>query len=167
MSQYPTPYEDLNLKTISDIEKRFACVSGLSDHSMGSAVDVAAVVLGASIIEKHLTLRRSDGGPDGVFSMEPEEFARMVTDVRNVEKGMGKVTYDLTEKQRLGRKNARSLYVVKEMKKGDVFTEENLKSIRPGRGVPTWFYEDILGKKASLDIAYGTPMSMDFLLKEE
>lgn len=167
VSQYPTPYENLNLKTIADIENRFDCVAGLSDHSMGSAVDIAAVALGATIIEKHLTLRRADGGPDGAFSMEPEEFAQMVTDVRNVEKSLGKVTYDLSEKQKLGRKNARSLYVVKNMKKGDVFTENNLKSIRPGRGLPTWFYEDVLGKKTAVDIKYGTPMSMDFLLKEE
>ena len=165
VSQYPTPYADLNLRTIPHMAETFDCVTGLSDHSMGSAVDVAAVTLGACIIEKHMTLRRSDGGADGAFSMEPEEFAQMVTDVHNIEQSIGKVTYELTEAQKRGKKNARSLYVVKDMKAGEFFTENNLKSIRPGRGLPTWHYEEILGKRASVDIARGTAMKWDYLEK--
>lgn len=165
VSQYPTPYPDLNLRTIPHMAETFDCVTGLSDHSMGSAVDVAAVALGACIIEKHMTLRRSDGGADGTFSMEPEEFAQMVTDVHNIEQSLGKVTYELTEVQKRGKKNARSLYVVEDIKAGDIFTEINLRSIRPGRGLPTWYYEDILGKKASVDIARGTAMKWEYIEK--
>lgn len=165
VSQYPTPYPDLNLRTIPHMAETFDCVTGLSDHSMGSAVDVAAVTLGACIIEKHMTLRRSDGGADGAFSMEPEEFAQMVTDVHNIEQSLGKVTYEMTEVQKRGRKNARSLYVVKDIKAGQTFTEDNLRSIRPGRGLHTWHYEEILGKKAAVDIARGSAMKWEYIEK--
>nr|MCR4692053.1 pseudaminic acid synthase [Lachnospiraceae bacterium] len=148
ISQYPTPYGDLNLRTIPNLVETFGCVAGLSDHSMGSAVDIAAVTLGASIIEKHLTLKRSDGGPDGLFSMEPDEFSQMVSDVRNIECALGKVNYGLTPFQTKGRKNARSLYVVKDVKAGELFTAENVRSIRPGRGLPPRYYADILGRAA-------------------
>ncbi len=163
VSQYPTPYGDLNLSTIPDMAEKFDCITGLSDHSMGSAVDVAAVTLGAHIIEKHLTLRRSDGGPDGAFSMEPEEFSQMVTDVRNIELAIGKATYELTDFQKRGKNNARSLYVVEDIKKGEPFTEKNIRSIRPGRGLPTWHYEEILGKKASVDLSRGTALKWDYI----
>ncbi len=165
VSQYPTPYPDMNLRTIPHMAETFDCVVGLSDHSMGSAVDVAAVTLGARIIEKHMTLRRSDGGADAAFSMEPEEFASMVTDVHNIEQSLGKVTYELTEVQKRGKKNARSLYVVEDIKAGETFTEDNLRSIRPGRGLHTWHYEDILGKKAAVDIARGTAMKWAYVEK--
>ncbi len=158
VSQYPTPYEDLNLRTIPNMMNTFNCIVGLSDHSMGSAVDVAAVTLGAKVIEKHLTIRRADGGADGSFSMEPEEFAQMVSDIRNVERALGACTYSLTEKQERGRKNARSLYVVENIKKGERFTERNIRSIRPGRGLATWHYEEILGKTASRDLKRGTAL---------
>lgn len=163
VSQYPTPYQDLNLRTIPHMEATFDCVTGLSDHSMGSAVDVAAVTLGAHIIEKHLTIRRSDGGPDGAFSMEPEEFAGMVTDVHNIEQAIGKVSYELTDAQRRGKNNARSLYVVEDVKKGELFTEKNIKSIRPGRGLPTWYYDEILGKRASVDLVRGTALKWNYI----
>ena len=163
VSQYPTPYSDLNLKTIPHMAEAFNCITGLSDHSMGSAVDVAAVSLGAKIIEKHLTLRRADGGADGAFSMEPQEFAQMVTDVHNIEQALGHVTYELTEAQKRGRNNARSLYAVEDIKAGEIFTKENVKSIRPGRGLSTWHYDEILGKKASVDIKRGTAMKWDYI----
>ena len=166
-TEYPTPYEALNLRTIGNMEETFNCIVGLSDHSMGSAVDVAAVTMGASIIEKHLTLSRADGGPDGAFSMEPQEFKTMITDIRNVEKSLGRVTYDLTEAQIRGRKNARSLYVVKDMKKGDIFTNDNIKSIRPGRGLPTWHLDEIMGKRAATNLKVGTAMKWEYVDKEE
>lgn len=163
VSEYPTPYEELNLKTISDMGETFDCVVGLSDHSMGSVVDVAGVVLGACVVEKHMTLRRADGGPDGSFSMEPEEFSAMIKDIRNIEIAIGEVTYDLTDKQLNSRGRSRSLYVVQDMKKGDVFTADNLKSIRPNYGLHTKFYDDIIGKKATCDILKGTAMKWDYV----
>lgn len=165
VSQYPTPYSDLNLRTIPHMAETFNCVAGLSDHSMGSAVDVAAITLGASIIEKHLTLHRSDGGADGAFSMETEEFSQMVTDIRNIEQALGKVMYDLTDAQKRGKKNARSLYVVEDIKAGEIFSENNLRSIRPGKGLHTWHYEEILGKRAAVDILRGTAMKWEYIEK--
>lgn len=166
VSQYPTPYPDLNLKTIPNMAETFDCIAGLSDHTMGSAVDVAAVTLGAKIIEKHMTLRRLDGGADGAFSMEPEEFAQIVTDIHNIEQAIGKCTYDLTEVQKRSKKNARSLYVVENITAGEVFTNQNVRSVRPGRGIATWYLDDILGKKAAVDVKRGTAMKWEFISKE-
>lgn len=163
VSQYPTPYPDLNLRTIPNMADAFDCIIGLSDHSIGSMVDVAAVTLGAKIIEKHLTLRRSDGGADGAFSMEPEEFTQMVNDVHSIEQALGKCTYVLTEAQKQGKKNARSLYVVEDIKAGEMFTEQNVRSIRPGRGIHTWHYDEILGKTASVDIKRGSAMKWEYI----
>ena len=163
VSEYPTPYEELNLKTITHMKDTFDCVVGLSDHSMGNAVDVAGIALGACMVEKHLTLSRADGGPDGSFSMEPKEFSEMVENIRNIEKAIGKVTYQLTEKQKKSRGRSRSLYVVENIKKGEVFTPENLKSIRPNYGVHTKYYEDILGKKATCDLEKGTAMKLSYV----
>ena len=115
------------------------------------------------MIEKHFTLRRSDGGPDSAFSMEPEEFCSMVRQVRNVEKALGRVTYELNDKQLEGRKGSRSLFVVRDMAKGEVFTEENVRSIRPGNGLHTKYWKDILGKTAACDLKKGTPMSWDLV----
>ena len=163
VSEYPTPYEELNLRTITNMVETFDCAVGLSDHSMGNAVDIAAVALGACVIEKHLTVRRADGGPDGMFSMEPEEFKEMVTNIRNVEKALGCVHYELTDKQKNSRGRSRSLYVAQDMKKGDKFTPENLKSIRPGFGLHTKYYEDILGKDAGCDLKKGTAMKWKYV----
>lgn len=165
-SAYPAPYEDINLNTIPDMAKRYNCICGLSDHTMGSAVAVAAVALGAKVIEKHLTLRRSDGGADAAFSMEPEEFKRMVEEIRIVEKSLGKVSYELTDKQKKSREHCRSLFVTKDIKAGEVFTTENLRSIRPGYGLSTVYYEEILGQTAARDIAAGTPMEWEFVRKQ-
>lgn len=165
-SAYPAPYEDINLKTIPSMKDSFDCIVGLSDHTMGTAVAGAAVALGAKVVEKHLTLRRADGGADAAFSMEPHEFKEMVDHIRMIEKAVGKVTYELTEKQKNSRDHARSLFVAKDMKKGDVFTEENLRSVRPSCGLHTKYYEDILGKKITKDAKLGTPMSWDLVAFE-
>lgn len=162
-SAYPSPYEDINLKSIGQLEADFDCIVGLSDHTMGSAVAVAGVALGAKVIEKHLTLSRADGGPDGAFSMEPQEFKEMADNIRIVEKAMGRATYDLTEKQIKSREHSRSLFVVQNMKQGDIITEKNLRSIRPSCGLHTRYYESILGKKVNQDLELGTPMSLDYL----
>ena len=158
-SAYPAPYEDINLKTMNNLSQTFDCITGLSDHTMGSAVAIGAVALGAKIVEKHLTLSRADGGPDAAFSMEPLEFENMVKEIRIVEKALGKVTYELTTKQKNSREHSRSLFVVKDIKKGDVLTTENIRSIRPGFGMHTKYYESILGKKINQDISRGTPLN--------
>lgn len=157
-STYPAPYEDMNIKVIPNMAEVFGCVTGLSDHSMGSAVAVASVALGAKMVEKHLTLARADGGPDAAFSMEPGEFKRMVDEIRIVEKAAGKVTYELTEKQKRSREDSRSLFVVKDVKEGEIFTQENVRSIRPAFGMHPMYYEEVLGKKAKTDIEKGTPL---------
>lgn len=162
-SAYPSPYEDINLRTIPNMKETFDCIVGLSDHTMGSAVAGAGVALGAKVVEKHLTLRRADGGADAAFSMEPEEFREMVDNIRIIEKAMGKVTYDLTAKQKASRDHARSLFVAKDMKAGDVFTPENLRSVRPSCGMHTMYYEEVLGKKIRKDAGLGTPMSWDLV----
>lgn len=157
-STYPAPYEDMNIKVIPNMAEVFGCVTGLSDHSMGSAVAVASVALGAKMVEKHLTLARADGGPDAAFSMEPGEFKRMVDEIRIVEKAAGKVTYELTEKQKRSREDSRSLFVVKDVKEGELFTQENVRSIRPAFGMHPMYYEEVLWKKAKTDIEKGTPL---------
>ncbi|MCY6959585.1 pseudaminic acid synthase [Clostridium brassicae] len=162
-SAYPAPVEEANLTTIPNIAETFDVVTGLSDHTLGSAVSVAAVALGAKIIEKHFTLSREDGGPDSAFSMEPHEFKQMVVDIRNVERALGKISYDLTEKQQNSRQHSRSLFVVKDVKEGEEFTEENVKSIRPGFGMKTKYIKDVIGKKASCNISKGTPMDWKFI----
>lgn len=162
-SAYPAPYEDVNLRTIPSMGEIFDCIMGLSDHTMGSAVAGAGVALGARVVEKHLTLRRADGGPDAAFSMEPEEFREMVENIRKIEKALGKVTYDLTPKQGKTREHARSLFVAQDMKAGEIFTPENLRSVRPGCGLHTRYYEEILGKRITRDARMGTPMSWELV----
>ena len=115
------------------------------------------------MVEKHLTLSRADGGPDGAFSMEPAEFKKMVDDIRIVEKALGKVTYELTEKQKRSREDSRSLFVVKDMKEGEEFTPENVRSVRPAFGMHTMYYEEILGRKAKQDLAKGTPLDWKYI----
>lgn len=162
-SSYPAPYEDINLLTIPNIAETFGVVAGLSDHTMGYDVAVAGVALGARIVEKHLTLARADGGPDAAFSMEPDEFKAMVDGIRNVEKALGRVTYELTTKQVKSREHSRSLFVCADMKAGEAFTEENIRSVRPAFGLHTMFYDDVLGRRAAKDIAFGTPLAWDLI----
>ncbi|MCR5670072.1 MAG: pseudaminic acid synthase [Butyrivibrio sp.] len=160
VSAYPTPYEEVNLNMIPTLAEKFGCVMGLSDHTMGGAVAEAAVALGARMVEKHLTLRRSDGGADGAFSMEPEEFALMVKNIRIIEKALGRSEYFLSEKQEKEREGARSLYVVQDIAKGEVLTDTNIRSIRPqqGAGLPPFMYEQVLGKRAKTDLYRGEPL---------
>lgn len=162
-SEYPTPYEDINLRTMQSLAQTFDCIVGLSDHTMGSAVAGASVALGGKIVEKHLTLRREDGGVDSAFSMEPAEFKQMVDDIRIIEKALGTVTYELTDKQKAEREHARSLFIAEDMKNGEVLTEKNLRSVRPGYGLHTKYYEELLGKKVCHDLTMGTPMSWDLI----
>lgn len=162
-SEYPSAYEDINLKTIPNMAETFKTTVGISDHTLGTSVSVAAVALGAKIVEKHFTLSRSDGGPDSKFSMEPEEFSSMVKSIREVEKALGTVTYELTEKQLKSREHSRSLFVVKDIKAGEVFTEENVRSIRPGFGIKTKYINEVLGKRAKKDVSKGAPVSWDIL----
>ncbi len=163
-SAYPSPYEDMNLKVIPNMAQVFDCITGLSDHSMGTAAAVASVALGGKMVEKHLTLSRADGGPDGAFSMEPDEFKKMVDEIRIVEKALGRVTYELTEQQKRSREDGRSLFVVKDMKEGEAFTEENVRSIRPAFGLHTMYYKEVMGKKARRDIPKGTPLDWKLIL---
>lgn len=163
VSAYPTPLEDVNLRTIPNLVDTFKTVVGLSDHTLGISVPIASVALGACIIEKHLTLDRSLGGPDAAFSIEPAEFKAMVKSVREVEKALGEVSYELTEKMKKSRELSRSLFVVKDIKAGEVFTEENIRSIRPGYGLPLKYLKDILGKKSTQPIKKGTPLSWELV----
>ncbi len=163
VSSYPAPFEDMNLRNIPTLANTFGCIAGLSDHSMGHAVADAAVALGAKVVEKHLTLSRADGGADAAFSMEPDEFKQMVDNIRKIEKALGKTTYELTEKQITERQHSRSLFVAQDMKAGDVFTPENLRSVRPSAGLHTKHYEELLGRKIVKDAKLGTPMSWDLV----
>ena len=131
---------------------------GLSDHTMGTSVAVASVALGAKMIEKHITLRRADGGPDGAFSMEPQEFTELVKNVRIVEKALGKSEYCLTPVQEIEREGARSLFVVADVKKGEILTPDNIRSIRPGNGLPPIEFDNIIGKHAVKDLERGEPL---------
>lgn len=162
-SAYPAPPEEANLKTISHMAKAFNVPVGLSDHTMGSTVAVAGVALGACIVEKHFTLSRKDPGPDSSFSMEPHEFKQMVDDIRIAEKALGTVNYEITKKQKESAVFRRSLFIVKEMKKGDIFSNENVRSIRPGYGMHTRYLDEVLGRKAKKDIPKGTPLSWTFV----
>ena len=162
-SAYPAPLEEINLKTIQNLEDTFKTVVGLSDHTLGISVSIASVALGACIIEKHLTLDRKLGGPDAAFSLEPEEFKAMVKSVREVEKALGEVSYDLTEKMKKSRELSRSLFVVKDIKAGEIFTEENIRSIRPGYGLPPKYLKNILGKRATQDIKKGVALGWELI----
>lgn len=163
-SSYPAPVEEANLLTIPHLAQAFRCKSGLSDHTMGSAVAVAAVALGASCIEKHFTLSRSDGGPDSAFSMEPHEFKQMVHDIRIAEKALGRVNYELTEKEKGSVCFRRSLFVVTDMKAGEAFTTDNVRSIRPGYGLHTRYLDIVLGGTALCDLPKGTPLSWQHII---
>jgi len=162
-SAYPAAPEEMNLRTIPELARRFGVPVGLSDHTMGSAVTVAAVALGACIIEKHLTLSRAEPGPDSAFSMEPDEFKAMVQAVRITEKALGEVHFGIEAKEASSRVFRRSLFVVQEVKRGEPFTAENVRSIRPGYGLHTRHLPEILGRNATRDIERGTPVSWDLV----
>jgi N-acetylneuraminate synthase len=162
-SAYPASPAEMNLRTIPHLAQTFGVPSGLSDHTLGSAVAIAAVALGASIIEKHFTFERAGGGPDAAFSMEPAEFAGMVKDIRNVEQALGGVSYQRTVSESKNVCFRRSLFVIKDVVRGEQFTPENIRSIRPGYGLAPRFLPQVLGKTASCDIARGTPLAWDHI----
>ena len=158
-SAYPAPAQEANLRTIPELARRFNCPAGLSDHTMGIALPVAAVALGACIIEKHLCLRRADGGPDGAFSLEPEEFKAMVEAVREAEKALGTVQFASGPREANSRKFRRSLFVVEDVKDGELFTKQNVRSIRPSDGLHPRHLHEVLGKPAACDVERGTPLN--------
>lgn len=160
-SSYPAPIEEANLCMIQDIAKRFRVKSGLSDHTIGSIAPIVAMTQGAVMIEKHFILDRSIGGPDASFSMDEKEFTQMVKDVRTAEAAIGTVTYELSEKQKGGRTAARSLYVAEDMKAGDILTEKNLRSVRPGFGLHPKYFNELLGKKVIRDLEKGERMRLE------
>ena len=158
VSAYPADPASMHLANIPDMRKHFNIPIGLSDHTLGADVAIASVALGACVIEKHFTLRRKDGGPDSNFSMEPKEFSALVHSVRIVEASVDKPFYSQSEEEKEMIVFRRSLFVVKDMKKGDVFTSQNVRSIRPGNGLSPKFYHSIIGKHASRDIKHATPL---------
>jgi len=162
-SSYPAPLDEINLNTIPDIKDKFDVIVGLSDHTLGGEVSTAAVAVGADIIEKHFILDRNMGGPDCEFSMEPDEFKQMVDSIRNVEKALGTVSYDLSDKMKANREFSRSLFVVTDMKKGDIISEDNVRSIRPGFGLHPKYLKEILGKKVNNDLKKGIPFDLEFI----
>ena len=162
-SAYPSLPDEMNLRTIPHLAQAFDVPVGLSDHTLGIAVPVAAVSLGACIIEKHFTLRRSDGGPDSAFSLEPDEFKQMVEAIRVAEKALGHVQYGVNPDEEKSRVFRRSLFVVQDMAAGEVFTNENVRSIRPGNGLPPKHLRDVVGKRAERDIERGTPLTWELL----
>jgi pseudaminic acid synthase len=164
-SAYPATAEEMNLRTIPEMAKRFGVTVGLSDHTMGIAVPVAAVALGASIVEKHLTLSRSIPGPDSAFSLEPQEFKAMVDAVRTVEKALGEVHFGLSKKEEASRVFRRSLFVVEDVEPGETFNTENVRSIRPGHGLHPRHLTEVLGKRAAQGIKRGTPLSWEFVVR--
>lgn len=157
-SSYPAPLDESNLLTIQDMRSRFGVKVGLSDHSLGDVNASTAVALGASVIEKHFILDKAIGGPDSEFSMEPKDFSAMVQRIRSVEKCLGNVTYDLSDKMIKNRKFSRSLFAVKDIKKGEMFTAENVRSVRPCDGISPKFLPQLIGLRAGRDIAYGNPI---------
>ena len=163
VSAYPASLEDVNLKTIPNMAQTFNCIVGLSDHTLGISVPIAAVALGAKVIEKHFILSRDIDSPDKEFSLTPDEFKEMVKAIREVEKALGKVSYELTEKMKKSREFARSLFVIKDIKAGEIFTEENVRSIRPGYGLHPKFLKEVMGRKAKKDINKGTPLTWNLI----
>jgi len=166
-SAYPAPIEDANLLTIPDMKQRFGVKVGLSDHTEGSIVPMAAVALGAEVVEKHFIIDRSIGGPDSAFSMEKDEFANMVKSIRNVEKALGEVIYPTDPSKIKGREFCRSLYVAEDVKVGDVVTEKNVRSVRPGYGLHPKHLPEVLGKMFVKDCQMGERFSLELIDKRE
>jgi N-acetylneuraminate synthase len=158
VSSYPAVIEDANLRTIPDMIARFGCAVGLSDHTPGTAAAVAAVALGACAVEKHFTLARADGGPDAAFSLEPDEFTALVYDSKAAWRTLGKVNYDLLGSERGSILFRRSLYVTADVKAGETLSKANVRSVRPGNGLPPGELEKVLGRKASRDLTRGEPL---------
>lgn len=162
-STYPATAENTNILTIPHLRELFGCEVGLSDHTMGVGVSVASVALGTSVIEKHFTLNRADGGVDSTFSMEPAEMAQLVLETERAWQALGKVSYGVTEAEKKSIQFRRSLYIVKDLKAGDVLTTENVRAIRPGLGLPTKYLNQVLNMKIFQDVRVGTPLNWNML----
>lgn len=166
VSSYPAPIEQMNISTIKDINERLGVPTGLSDHSLDNSAAIIAVAQGATIIEKHMTLKREDGGPDAGFSLEPHEFKDLVDEIRKTETILGKPMYELVKNEKDNANFKRSIFVVKDMEEGEEFTKENIRVIRPGHGLKPIYYENIIGKTASDALKRGTPLKQE-MVKEE
>ena len=164
-SAYPTPYEEVNINMLKTLKDAFGCLVGISDHTFGSTVPILSVGAGGKMIEKHVTLKRTDGGTDSQFSMEMEEFEEMCKQVRIAEQAMGTKTYYLTNSQKMERHFSRSLFVAQDMESGDIITEKNVRSVRPADGMHTMYYDDILGKKVNRKLKKGTPMDWKYIVE--
>lgn len=164
-SAYPAPIQEANLLTLLDMKKRFGVNVGISDHTIGADVPVAAVALGASVIEKHFIIDRAIGGPDSTFSMTAKEFAAMVKSIRNVEDSLGEISYPIDASKIKGRQFCRSLYVAEDMKAGDIITEKNVRSVRPGYGLHPKYLPEILGKRVNRDLEKGDRMKLEFVME--
>ncbi|NJD03365.1 MAG: pseudaminic acid synthase [Ruminiclostridium sp.] len=162
-SAYPAIPSDMNLKIINHLEDTFGFPAGLSDHSMGSLAAVAAVAIGAKIIEKHFCMSREIENPDSSFSMEPDEFKKMVEEIRVAERAIGEINYDVSEGEEKNRTFRKSIFVVKDIRKGDAFTEQNIRVIRPGYGLEPKYHEAVLGKKSTMDIGSGNPLKWEHI----
>jgi pseudaminic acid synthase len=162
-SAYPAPVDEMNLNTIPDLAKKFNLPIGISDHTTSNSVPIAAVALGATVIEKHMVLDKKLNTPDSAFSLTPSQFKTMVLSVRETTSALGTINYELTPKQVKSREHSRSLFIVKNIKKGDILTNENIRSIRPGFGLAPKHTKDVIGKTATSDIAQGTPLNWNHL----
>ena len=163
-SSYPAPIEEANMCMIKDLATRFNVISGLSDHTMGATVPIVATALGAKIIEKHFILDRTIGGPDASFSMNEKEFSEMVKSIRQAESAIGMINYKLTSKQQKGKDFSRSLYIFKDINVGDILTEDNVRSIRPGFGLHPKYLKTVLGKKITKKLTKGSRLLIDDIL---
>ena len=162
-STYPSTPANTNLNTIPNLRSLFHCEVGLSDHTMGVGVSVASVALGATVIEKHFTLDRSEGGVDSAFSMEPHELRSLVAETKNAWQALGEIKYGILEAEKNSLNFKRSIYIAEDIKAGEVFTEKNVRVIRPGKGLHPRYYEEILGKTAHTDLAKGQPFTFQML----
>lgn len=163
ISAYPAPYEQANLATINDIARQFHVISGLSDHTLGTVASVAAVALGASLIEKHFILDRNEKGPDSEFSIEPQELQQLVSDTENAHKAIGIAGYERKPVEQASMTFRRSLYFIKDIKQGETITSEHIRRIRPGFGLPPKYYEQIIGRKCKKDIKRGTAVQWELI----
>lgn len=163
VSSYPAPDEQSNVRTVAHLGDAFGVVSGLSDHTFGSAVSVASIALGGAVIEKHFTLRRADGGPDAAFSLEPEEFSALVTDCKRAWRSLGRVSYDLQGSERGSAIFRRSIYVVEDVPAGAPLTKANIRSIRPGHGLPPKHLDELVGRRASRPLRRGEALQWDMV----
>jgi len=159
ISNYPAKPEEMNLRTIPDMQKKFKCTIGLSDHSLGTAASTTAVALGAKVIEKHFILSKKLSTPDNFFSIEPQELEELVKNVKIAEKALGSIHYGLTKQEKKSKVFRRSLFVVKDIQKGGIFCEENIRSVRPGHGLPPRYLNKVLGQRARRNIKKGTPLT--------